>query len=92
MSEENADVADNYNKSDQGMVLGAFDGDLNDTSAVLWMAYGETTALLTGDLDSRQEQALTSLGVIRPVDVLKVAHHRSKYSSIIDFLRLLRPE
>ena len=48
--------------------------------------------LLTGDISTREEQALIDRGVINPVDVLKVAHHGSKYSSSDDFLKLLTPK
>lgn len=72
--------------------LKPYSGDLNETSIVLLMNYKDVSMLLTGDISTTEEQALIDRGVINPVDVLKVAHHGSKYSSSDDFLKLLTPK
>ena len=56
------------------------------------MKYEDVNLLMTGDIGVRQEQALLSMGVITPVNVLKVAHHGSKYSSSKDFIEETRPK
>ncbi len=76
----------------------------NAGSMVLCVTYGEFDMLLTGDLEKEGEKRLLTrllnkeyyeeLG-ISPVidyDVLKVAHHGSKYSTTEDFLKLVQPE
>lgn len=72
-------------------VLGAtsFAGDLNDTSIVLEVDFGDFEALLTGDISSKIENHLSWAG---EVEVLKVAHHGSRYSSGESFLEKLSPD
>ena len=60
----------------------------NAGSIVGRFTYGATQILLTGDLPSEE----TVLPEIRPVNILKVAHHGSKYSTSLDFLDLLKPQ
>ena len=55
--------------------------DYNTLSIVTLLHYGETTFLLTGDLEEKGEQALIERGLIEDVDVLKVGHHGSKTST-----------
>lgn len=81
-----------YVKLDDEMVLGAASNDPNDDSVVLEVKYGEVSALMTGDIGVKQEQALLSMGVITPVNVLKVAHHGSKHSSKKEFIEETRPK
>ncbi|MBQ8638715.1 MAG: DNA internalization-related competence protein ComEC/Rec2 [Lachnospiraceae bacterium] len=51
-------------------------GDTNDSSLVFRLDYGDFSMLFTGDISSEQEMELNT-----GVDVLKVAHHGSRYSS-----------
>lgn len=74
-----------------GGVLGAV-SDVNEISIVMRLEYGAFTAMLTGDLGEKEEQALVGEGVITPVEVLKVAHHGSKYSSSREFLEAAKPK
>ena len=76
-----------------GEVLGiaTHQGDLNETSVVLKLTFGEFDALLVGDIGFSSEQALIVDGVLSEVEVLKVGHHGSKYASSLDFLREIRP-
>jgi competence protein ComEC len=49
-------------------------GQLNDRSLVIRVSYGETTVLLTGDIEGPAERALMEVGGLE-ADVLKVPHH-----------------
>lgn len=66
--------------------------DLNDTSVVLRLEYGNTSYLLMGDATSNVEKDLLNNNVNLKSDVLKVGHHGSNYSSTIDFLNRVKPE
>ena len=62
----------------------------NALSCVLRISDGQHSALLAGDIEAPQEQALVA-SVLAPVDVLLVPHHGSKTSSTPEFLRALQP-
>ncbi|MDO8469826.1 MAG: MBL fold metallo-hydrolase [bacterium] len=64
--------------------------DLNDTTLVARVESGGVSALFTGDAGAPVERTLVRAGV-SPVDILKVGHHGSKFSSSEEFLRALRP-
>jgi competence protein ComEC len=61
-------------------------GDQNEDSVVLQVAYGEARFLFTGDIGTSTEDTLLSRGAPVAADVLKVAHHGSRYSSGSAFL------
>jgi len=63
----------------------------NESSLVLKVDLGDFKALLTGDIPEKIENILSSVGDLR-ADVLKVAHHGSKYSSSEDFLKEVGPK
>ncbi|MBQ9157358.1 MAG: DNA internalization-related competence protein ComEC/Rec2 [Eubacterium sp.] len=70
-------------------VSGYDPSDRNDTSVVLYLSYRDFDMLFTGDLGEEGEEMLTrSMRVRQGLDVLKVAHHGSKYSSRESFLSL----
>lgn len=52
----------------------------NNGSIVLRVTYGQTTALLTADIETRAQEELLRMGDAH-ADVLKVPHHGSKSSS-----------
>jgi len=64
----------------------------NESSIVLEMIYKDFSVLFTGDIDMENEKALMTSGLLGEVDILKVAHHGSKYSSADEFLRKINPK
>lgn len=68
--------------------------DANAYSTVLYLRYGDFTALFTGDLEGEGERIvirrLRESG-IRDVTMLKAAHHGSKNSTPQEFVELIRP-
>ena len=65
-------------------------GNANDSSVVAMLTYGDFKLLLTGDMGSAVENQ--NLGKFSDVDVLKVGHHGSRYSTSTAFLRVIKPE
>jgi competence protein ComEC len=63
----------------------------NDDSLVLRVRYGARCFLLTGDIERGAEGALVAAGDDLRCDVLKVAHHGSRTSSIPAFVSATRP-
>jgi competence protein ComEC len=63
----------------------------NDCSLVGLLTYGDTTFLFTGDISSSVEKTLTKY-ILEPIDILKVAHHGSKYSSDEFFIQTIKPK
>ncbi len=68
--------------------------DRNGYSTVLEVCYGEFSMLLTGDLDEKGESFLVKQlkGKEKVYDVLKIAHHGSRFSTGEEFLSKVRPE
>ena len=66
--------------------------DTNDTSLVLRIDYGETSFLLTGDMEQDAEDDLVASGAPLDVDVLQVGHHGSETSTGYVFLNAVLPE
>jgi len=65
--------------------------ELNDTTLVMRLLSQGVKVLFTGDIDSKIEESLVrkyDLGV----DVLKISHHGSKFSSSEDFLKAVSPK
>lgn len=63
----------------------------NGSSMVLKIEYGDFDMLLTGDVEGEGERLLAESGGLGCVDVLKVAHHGSKNSTLEAFLDRTRP-
>jgi competence protein ComEC len=55
--------------------------DLNNNSLVMFLDYKNTQFLLTGDIEEEMQEKLVQRGVLQPVEVLKVPHHGSRFSS-----------
>lgn len=66
--------------------------DLNDFSIVVRVGYGDTEILFTGDATEHVEARLLAGGKSLEAEILKVAHHGSKYSSTLEFLQEVDPE
>jgi len=63
----------------------------NNDSIVLLIRYGNKSVLLTGDIEKQGEIALLGEGTDLHTDIVKVAHHGSKTSSIGGFVAATRP-
>lgn len=68
--------------------IGNDDDDLNASSIVLRLVYGENSFLFMGDLEQNMEVKYTW----EETDVLKVGHHGSNTSSSKDFLNQVLPK
>jgi competence protein ComEC len=65
--------------------------DVNDNSIVLRVTYQNFAALLPGDISSTAENRILGRGQPVNAQVLKVAHHGSRYSSSTAFLNAVLP-
>lgn len=72
------------------LYVGTDKTDLNDSSIVLRMQYGNTSYLFTGDATSKVEKIILDKNIAS--DVLKVGHHGSQYSSTAQFLKKVNPK
>lgn len=66
------------------------DKELNDTGLVLALDSKNIKTLFTGDIGSDVENKLLNI-LTSDVDILKVAHHGSKFSSTANFLEAVKP-
>ena len=64
----------------------------NPGSLVALLECKGISMLFTGDIASDTEETLVSQGLITDVELLKVSHHGSKYSSSSSFLKAANPE
>ena len=69
---------------------GTGEKDLNEASIILRMIFGNKTYLFTGDITEEVEETILNSNI--DIDVLKVAHHGSKYSSSEEFVNIATPE
>jgi competence protein ComEC len=77
--------------SEADAAIPLLEGDINNGSVVGLLRYGTFTALLTGDAKAAVEAVFAQRAQLRPIDVLKVGHHGSNFSSSPRFLAALRP-
>ncbi len=61
----------------------------NESSIAALLEYEGASVLFTGDLDGASEPSLSRVG---EVNVLKVAHHGSRYSTTAEFVNRLNPQ
>ena len=69
---------------------GTGEKDLNEASIILKMEFGNHSYLFTGDTTEEVEKTILDKNI--DIDVLKVAHHGSRYSSCTEFLNLATPK
>lgn len=70
-------------------------GGDNENSLVLMLRVAgteEISILFTGDIGSKTEDLLIESGIDLDCDILKVAHHGSKYSSSAEFIAAVSPD
>jgi len=65
--------------------------NLNEASIVTELHEGPYSYLFTGDSPAEEEKEMLAADLISKVDVLKVGHHGSKYSSNLPFLGEVAP-
>ncbi len=63
----------------------------NDTGVVSRLIYGKISFLFSADITSKEEEKLVDSKTYLQSDVLKVAHHGSKYSTSDIFLAAVEP-
>lgn len=73
-------------------VFGHDPKNVNDTSVVMRVLYGNDSILLAGDIEEDAETAILQSGADIRADVLKVPHHGSKTSSSTGFVLAVAPE
>ncbi len=66
--------------------------DINDASMVVEVADKYNSILLTGDISSRVEKKLLESEVLHRYNIVKIAHHGSKYSSSEEFIKKISNE
>lgn len=71
--------------------LGQEVADLNDSSIIIKLIYGQNKFLLTGDAGLAVEKILLAGGADLSAEVLKVGHHGSEYSTSEEFLAKVKP-
>lgn len=76
----------------QGSLANIEVADVNATSVVCRVNYGDTSVLFTGDTPAENEASLLATGVNLEADILKVAHQGSITSSTPDFIKAVAPE
>ena len=70
--------------------LSTYTGNFNKTAIVTLLEFGDFQTLLTGDVGVEEEAKI--LPALSEVEVLKVAHHGSKYSTSESLLAATRPK
>ncbi len=69
-----------------------YSGDANNSSYVFLFKIKDFKILLTGDIAEEAENEILAQEKELDIDVLKVAHHGSRYSSTPEFLSAARPQ
>lgn len=73
-------------------IYGESFSNLNNSSVVFELGYGDLKILFTGDAEAGVEEELVTHGSLEDVDILKVGHHGSDTSSGNEFLGVVEPE
>ncbi|MDP2932778.1 MAG: MBL fold metallo-hydrolase [bacterium] len=72
-------------------IQGQLFDDLNESSVVNRLSFGQNHLLFTGDAPKTEEQAILTAGLPVAAEVLKIGHHGSRYSTGLEFLQQIRP-
>lgn len=94
IKEVHPNVGDTYTLGDAILTIyGPTKGNdnSNDNSIVIGITYGNVNVLLTGDASAEEEQQMIEMSLPQ-FDVIKIAHHGSKYSTSKAFLDELSPK
>ncbi len=65
--------------------------NINNSSVVLRLIFKDTSFLLTGDIENSAEREIIEKNNLKNSDVLKIAHHGSKTSSLEEFIGIINP-
>ena len=65
--------------------------EANANSVVVRLDYGDFSMLLTGDAEEQTEHRMLTKDLNLQANVLKVAHHGSKYATAVDFIDRVKP-
>ena len=66
--------------------------NVNDTSIILRIIYGQTSFIFAGDAESAAERDLVETGNAQPATLLKVGHHGGATSTSHPFLEAILPQ
>jgi len=66
--------------------------NVNNSSIVIRLTYGDNEILLAGDSEVEVEEKLLESGVILASDVFKASHHGSRTANSADFLEAISPQ
>ncbi len=67
-------------------------GGLNDTSIVVEIEIDGVRVLLMGDVSSFVEKQIAADRPLQPIDILKIGHHGSRYSTSQKFIERVKPK
>ncbi len=80
-----------YPLTGEQLILSDSTTNANELSLVVRLDYGDFNALFTGDIGFESEKRLLDKNLQLSCDLLKVAHHGSKYSSDQSFIKAVNP-
>ncbi|MFQ6676515.1 MAG: DNA internalization-related competence protein ComEC/Rec2, partial [Fidelibacterota bacterium] len=66
--------------------------NINNSSLVVKLSYGEVDFLLLGDLEAAGDREIVPLGRLIQSEVMKVGHHGSRTSTTEELLQAVQPE
>ena len=86
-----------YLGSAEVTILGPIDmslaqGNVNNSSIILRIVYGNTSFLFTGDAEEEEELSIVSSRIRIKSTLIKVGHHGSNSSSTVEFINAVRPK
>ena len=73
-------------------LISSYSNPANNVSVVTRLVYDDIEILLTGDIEKKVENYLVNQDFDLESDILKLAHHGSKSSTIFNFLKAVNPK